>query len=181
MPKKREKQVAVVRCNGGGHRKMKTDPGAWAGNCAQIAEAYPDGIAECAFGCLGGGSCAEACRAGAVYLDPGRVARIDREKCLGCGRCVKACPQGIIGLALAENTLAPRCANRAPGAQARKQCAVSCLACRICEKNCPAEAIAVIDHCAVIDQKTCIACGLCAVKCPRGVILDADGIFAALG
>lgn len=178
--KKRKKHVAVVHCQGGGHTNMEVARCLLTGDCAAIAQAYPNGIAECAHGCLGGGSCVEACRKKAVFIDHNYVARIDRETCVGCGRCVKVCPQGLIGLVLAENTVAPLCSNRAPGAQAKKQCAVSCIACRICEKNCPAEAIAVVDNHAVINQVRCVSCGMCAVKCPRGVIVDADGIFTAI-
>ena len=38
--------------------------------------------------------------------------------------------------------------------------------------------IHVIDFHAVIDREKCVACGMCATKCPRGVIHDADGIYA---
>ena len=63
------------------------------------------------------------------------------------------------------------------GAQTRKDCSVGCIACGICVKNCPADAVRIENNHAVIDEAKCIACGMCAVKCPRGIILDADGIF----
>ena len=177
--KKRKKQVAVVRCNGG-RDTMKTAPGSLAGDCSLLASARPNDAEDCAYGCLGGGSCIEACPRQAMALNQYRVALVDREKCAGCGLCAKACPRGLIVLVLPENTIAPLCANREPAARAKKQCPVSCLACRLCEKNCPAEAITVVDNCAEIDQNRCISCGMCAVKCPRGVIVDADGIFTAV-
>ncbi len=43
-------------------------------------------------------------------------------------------------------------------------------ACKICEKNCPFDAIHVIDNLAVIDYDKCKACGICANKCPKGVL-----------
>ena len=90
---------------------------------------------------------------------------------------MEACPQGLSRLVVADTTIVPRCSNQDAGPVARKACDVSCIACRICEKNCPAGAISMVDNHAAIDPERCISCGMCAVKCPRGVIVDADGIF----
>jgi hypothetical protein len=49
-------------------------------------------------------------------------------------------------------------------------CSTGCIACKICEKNCPFDAIHVIDNVAVIDYSKCKSCGICANKCPKGVI-----------
>ena len=174
--KRRKKQVAVVFCNGGSNAQSGINRASL--DCAQLSAKYPSGILECAYGCLGGGSCVTACKVSAIRINDRNVAEIIREKCLGCGLCVKACPQGVIHMVLPENVIAPQCSNREPGAAAKKQCSLSCIACRICEKNCPAGAIAVVDNRAVIDQERCIACGMCAVKCPRGVIVDADGVLS---
>ncbi len=75
----------------------------------------------------------------------------------------------------------PRCSNQDKGSAARNVCSVSCIACGICERNCPVGAVSVTDNCAVIDPALCVACGMCAVKCPRNVIVDADGIFTVRG
>ena len=45
-----------------------------------------------------------------------------------------------------------------------------CISCRICEKNCPAGAVAVDGAGASIDYSKCIGCGLCESKCPRHII-----------
>ena len=63
--------------------------------------------------------------------------------------------------------------------QLREACVNSCIACGLCERNCPADAIHVIDNKAVIDSGKCICCGMCAVKCPRGVIRDSNGVMTA--
>jgi ferredoxin len=177
--KKRKKRVAVVHCLGGSTLKEGVSRDDLPGNCAEILEKNPEGISECRYGCLGGGSCVAACRLKAVTITEKGAASIDRDKCVGCGLCVKVCPQGIIGFVLPEDTISPKCSNKDAGAAARKACESGCIGCGICEKNCPAGAITVEDHCAVINQDRCIACGMCAVKCPRGVIVDANGIFTA--
>ena len=73
----------------------------------------------------------------------------------------------------------PACVNEDPGAQTRKECETGCIACGICVKNCPVDAVGIQDKHAVIDEEKCIACGMCAVKCPRGAIRDYNGIFTA--
>jgi len=62
------------------------------------------------------------------------------------------------------------CNSNDKGAQVRKVCAEGCIGCGICEKNCPTDAIKVIDNLAVIDYDKCINCGLCAKKCPMNTI-----------
>ena len=50
--------------------------------------------------------------------------------------------------------------------------ASDCIRCGLCEKNCPSDAIHVIDNVAVIDYTKCTSCGTCVAKCPRKVLLD---------
>ena len=52
-----------------------------------------------------------------------------------------------------------------------KACSVGCIACHLCEKNCPSDAVHVVDNVAYIDQEKCTKCGLCAEKCPKKIIL----------
>lgn len=73
----------------------------------------------------------------------------------------------------------PLCSNEDKGAVSRKLCDVSCIACKICEKNCPADAIHVIDNYAVIDDDACLVCGKCVTVCPRKLIKDENGIIYA--
>lgn len=178
MTKKASRQTAVVFCQGGKRAKRKAGDAAPPGDCVRAAADFPDGLLECAVGCLGLGACVAVCRPGAIRINDFAVAEVDADKCVGCGQCVKHCPRGIIGMVLRENTVMPRCANTDGAAVAKEVCDVGCVACRICEKNCPSGAVAVIGNRAVIDESRCIACGMCAVKCPRGVIVDSDGIIA---
>lgn len=177
MSKQRKKRVAVVNCRGGNRAARIVDAHQIQGDCKQALAEHPEGILACAWGCVGMGSCIAACRLKAIHLNAYGTAEVDREKCVGCGLCVKACPKALIHMSTPEVTVQPQCSNRDKGAAARKRCAVSCIACRICEKNCPVDAITVIDNRAVLNEDLCIACGMCAVKCPRGVIVDFDGIL----
>ena len=46
-----------------------------------------------------------------------------------------------------------------------------CVACGVCKKACPREAITIYRGCyAQIDPKLCVGCGLCAKACPAGCI-----------
>ena len=46
-----------------------------------------------------------------------------------------------------------------------------CVACGMCLKACPREALSVYRGCyALIDPEKCVGCGLCAKACPAGCI-----------
>ena len=107
--------------------------------------------------------------------------------CIGCKACIDKCKFGAIsineyGVAVHEcaNYIVVKCSNKKKGAEAKKQCNVSCIGCGICEKTCTAGAIKVKDNCAVIEESICLSCGMCAVKCPRHVIHDLHGILTEI-
>lgn len=178
MGKKNKKRRAVVYCCGGDRAKRKLESSLLEGDCNQALNESPEGILECAWGCIGLGTCVNVCRPKAIHINSHGVAEVDYKKCIGCKLCVNACPKGLIGMIPSENTIAPLCSNRDKGPVAKTVCEVSCIACRICEKNCPVDAITVLDNHAVLDEERCIACGMCAVKCPRGLIIDSNGFFS---
>lgn len=113
-----------------------------------------------------------ACRFGAIGMNEYGVAEVDEEKCIGCGACAKACPKKLIQIRLQDNSILPLCSNRDKGYDpatrigARTQCDVSCIACGLCVRSCPANAIQIQEQHAVIDQNTCLNCGMCATVCP---------------
>jgi Na+-translocating ferredoxin:NAD+ oxidoreductase RNF subunit RnfB len=123
----------------------------------------------CANGCIGLGTCVATCRFGAISVIRG-VAVVDYKKCEGCGSCVRACPKQIIRLIPYDSAHWVGCMSVEKGSVVRKQCDVGCISCRKCEKNCPAEAIKVVNFVARIDYTKCIGCGVCVDNCPRRII-----------
>ena len=160
-------RVATVYCSGGCRAKRDEK-----------------GIMLCRYGCVACGACMNACRFGAIGMNEYGVAEVDEEKCIGCGACAKACPKKLIQIRLQDNSILPLCSNRDKGYDpatrigARTQCDVSCIACGLCVRSCPANAIQIQEQHAVIDQNTCLNCGICATVCPRHVIVDRRGIVA---
>ncbi len=137
------------------------------------AEKLGGGDKACPNGCIGLGTCVAACKYDAIQIVD-RVARIDPTKCTGCGACSNQCPKHLIAMIPVSSKYYVECRSAEAGALTRKHCDAGCIACRICEKNCPVNAITVTDMVATIDQSKCIGCGVCAAKCPRKVIHKAD-------
>ncbi len=78
----------------------------------------------------------------------------------------------MIELALMSKAVVVSCHSRDKGLDVKKKCQVGCIACGICVRTCPVEAIKIDNNCARIDHGKCIVCGLCTKKCPTGAIHD---------
>ena len=88
------RKVAQVLCKGG-HAEAKLFA-EWNGprDC-RIAQSTQNGSFKgCSYGCLGLGTCVEACPFDAMYMDDNGLPVVIEEKCTGCGMC-RACP-GIL-------------------------------------------------------------------------------------
>ena len=88
-----ERQVAFVRCNGGVNAVKRYE---YVGvkDCISATK-VAGGPLECAFGCLGFGSCVNACQFGAMSIGPNGTAVVDPDKCTNCGACMSACPRKL--------------------------------------------------------------------------------------
>jgi electron transport complex protein RnfB len=170
-PEKPEKQISTLRCSGGTRCLDRFD---YVGveDCKEVVFLNQEGDKECRFACLGHGTCARTCPFDAINMGESGLPVIDKYLCRGCGLCVKECPRGLWKLAKFDENFFVACSSNDPGKVVKHVCEIGCTACKICEKNCPAEAVKVIDNLAVIDSRKCTGCGICAEKCPRGVILS---------
>lgn len=165
-----EEKIAVVRCQG--TKDVATEKFDYIGieDCGAIASLQGAGQKSCDYGCLGFGSCVKSCCRGAITIENG-IAVIDADKCGGCGECVLVCPKNLIELVPRKTKYIVKCQSCDKGAQMKEKCSVGCIGCKICEKNCEAGAITVINNHAVIDYSKCTSCGVCAEKCPKKIIL----------
>jgi electron transport complex protein RnfB len=163
--------VAHVNCRGGDRARRKFE---YAGinDCAN-ASRVAGGPLECAYGCLGLGSCVAACDYNALHIEGG-VAVVHAENCVACGKCVSRCPRSLIAVVSSKQNVFVSCSSRDKGSVLRKICDIGCIGCALCVKKCPAGAIRVDNNLAHIDHDKCTNCGACAGVCPRKLIINAD-------
>ena len=164
-----ERKVAFVRCNGGTNAVKRFE---YRGvkDCISATKVAGSPL-ECAFGCLGFGSCVKACQFGAMSIGPNGSAVVDPDKCTDCMACAAACPRHLIAEVPVSKKVHVACANQDKGKAAMSVCSSSCIGCGLCQKECKFDAIHVVNGVAVIDYDKCKGCKLCTKVCPRDAIL----------
>lgn len=140
-------------------------------SCA-ASNLYFSGDKSCGYGCLGYGDCVKTCPFDAIKINADGIAHVIEDKCTSCGKCVNACPKNIIKIVPLKSRVSVLCSSHDKGIQAKKLCGVSCIACGICAKNCPVQAITVENNLARIDYTKCTNCGICETKCPTKAIIN---------
>ena len=50
------------------------------------------------------GGCMKVCPKGAIHIELGIIAKVNKDACIGCGKCARECPAGIILIAEREVT-----------------------------------------------------------------------------
>lgn len=138
-------------------------------DCKTAAEMIGDESSACTHGCLGFGSCAEACPFDAIEIID-MVAVVNKDKCKGCKLCVKACPRDVIAMIPPTQEVVVDCNSKDSGKVARQKCKVSCIGCQMCVKACPFWAMDFSNNLASIDYDKCTNCMVCATKCPTKAI-----------
>ncbi len=165
-----ERMVAFVKCAGTCEKAKDKYEYSGAKDCSVVALVPGGGPKACNYGCLGFGSCVSACAFDAIHIVNG-ISVVDKEACKACGACIKACPRHLIELIPYSASEAVGCSNKDKGKDVMAVCDTGCIACHLCEKNCPSDAVHVVDNVAYIDQSKCTGCGTCAEKCPKKVII----------
>ncbi|WP_303857333.1 4Fe-4S dicluster domain-containing protein [Aminicella lysinilytica] len=128
-------KIAFVACSGDAAGKER-----FAG-CKSCADAVDMGFqrGECKSGCVGVGSCMDACEFGAMKLVDGNIV-IDPKKCNGCGACANAqvCPQHVVLMIPADATNFIPCSSKEEDEdKVREICGYGCIGCGDCERACP--------------------------------------------
>ena len=166
----KEREAAYVKCKGTCAVSKNKYEYFGISDCV-MADQLSGGAKGCKYGCLGLGTCVNACMFNAIKIVDG-VAVIDRDLCTACGKCIKACPKSLIEMVPVSKDVRVACNSRDKGKDVMANCSVGCIACKICEKNCPENAITVEDNIAHVDYSKCTQCGICVAKCPKKTIDD---------
>jgi len=173
-----ERVVSVRHC-GGGTNATRRFAYSGADSCSAVAR-MGGGDLLCPAGCFGYADCVRACPFDAMSMDARGLPVVDLETCTGCGICVAECPRsgsGLLELITDEGAVAVRCCSHDKPKERKSYCTMCCIACKKCEKACPADAIHVIELNAVVDYAKCTACGQCVAVCPQSCI-DITGRLA---
>ena len=167
---KTEQKVATLKCNGKECNTEKKYKYFGTESCSAVNMLY-SGDGSCAYGCLGYGDCANACKFGAIKIEEG-IAKVDKDLCTACGMCVSACPKALIELRPKSKSFTVKCSNADKGINVKKACKTGCIGCMKCKKVCEFDAITVENNLAKIDYSKCTGCGKCAENCPVKIILN---------
>ncbi len=168
------RQVAFVKCAGTCEKAKNKYNYTGVEDCGAMAFVPGGGAKSCTYGCLGYGNCVKACPFDAIHIVDG-IAKVDKEACKACGKCIEACPRNLIEFIPYDAKFAVACSSKDKGKDVMTVCDTGCIGCKLCEKNCPRDAVHVVDNIAHIDQEKCIKCSICAQKCPKKVILQLSG------
>ena len=164
-----EETVAVVACNGGNDCKDKYAYQGY-GNCLN-QEMLAGGRKACPVGCMGAGSCVDACPNVAIDVKGG-VAVVDPDLCISCGICINTCPKKIIKRIPKSAKIYVACSTECKGKDVISVCKNGCISCGICERTCQHDAIHLVNNVPVVDYSKCTGCKECLVKCPKKVIKE---------
>src|SRR3989304_4990029 len=102
----KERSVAVVMCHARGVKNKFTYNGIKDCRAANIVGG---GFLGCDYGCLGLGTCVEACKFEAMYMGEDDLPRVIEERCTGCGKCAAVCPRKLISIVPESKMVHVRC------------------------------------------------------------------------
>ncbi len=162
-----EPTIAVVSCSGGVKCRDKYDYQGY-GDCVS-QNLLAGGRKACEVGCMGAGSCVDACPYHVIECREG-YAHIDPDLCRSCGLCIQTCPKSLIKRVPVSAKVYVACSTQCRGKDVTTKCEAGCIACGKCERNCPTGAIHLVNNVPMIDYSKCIHCYKCLEGCPRKCI-----------
>jgi energy-converting hydrogenase A subunit Q len=125
--------------------------------------------------CIGCSECIGECPVGSIELEIPSPIHID-SSCVHCGKCVETCKFDAITLDeeyfkvkdgkifyVREEVLEPRIGEIVTDIDA-------CMACGVCVKKCPTDALRLEKDEVKVDSNKCILCGECDIICPVNAI-----------
>lgn len=163
------KMAAFIKCSGNCDTAKDDYKYTGVKDCRMAALVPNGGAKSCEYGCLGLGSCVNACEFGGISIVNG-VAVIDRNLCMACGKCVQVCPKNLIEIRPLTGVATVVCSSHGKGKTVMDACTTGCIGCTLCEKQCESGAITMENNIPVIDYIKCTGCGKCAEKCPKKII-----------
>lgn len=163
--------VAVVYCAGGTHNA--SDKMVYEGphDCRTLA-LIGGGQKDCAFACIGLGTCTAECPFDAIHMNAFMLPEVDYTRCTGCRICAEVCPKNVIDMVPITQDVHIACSSHDKGKATKSVCTVGCIACNKCVKACPVDAIAINGDLAEIDYTKCDNCGECIQVCPTDIIVN---------
>ena len=171
-----EPRIAQVKCAGSNEKAVRGFDYAGVEDCV-AANLLFGGAKTCKYGCLGLGTCVKGCPFDAMSMSEAGLPVIDAEKCTGCGKCETVCPKKVIAMMPLTARVRVNCNSRDKGQVARKACSAACIACTLCVRECPYQAVKVENNLAVVDTAVCVANNCtdakCLAKCPTKAIRPA--------
>jgi electron transport complex protein RnfB len=166
-----EPHFARIMCQGDRSRSVRKFIYEGIEDCRAVILAG-GGDKACRYGCLGYGTCERVCPFGAITMTDERLPFVDINTCTGCRKCESACPTKVIEVLPASKQVLVTCHSKDRGVDTKKNCQVGCIACGICAKICPFDALTIENNLSRIDINKCRVCGLCVQKCPTKAITD---------
>jgi len=127
-------KVAVVRCRG--TKENCPDKAIYQGikDCA-AAQFVDNGAKGCTYGCLGLGTCVDACPFDAMYMGEEGLPVVIEDKCTGCGKCTEVCPRNIMELIPRSQKVYIACVSKDFGKDVKQVCKVGCIGCKMCSRD----------------------------------------------
>lgn len=165
-----KRMIAVVLCKGGDAEAVRN--ATYKGEMTCTASNITGGDKACTYGCLGYGECVDACKYDAMAMNGNGLPVVFHDRCVGCGACARACPRDIIEMHPEDHKLFVYCRSRDKGPVAKKACAVACIACSLCVKDCTVPGgIVINDNLATVNYDLAPQTGESTKRCPTKCIL----------